>query len=384
LEDFDALWFHQCFFLTRTAAMEAPSDNLYMSNLPAGITEEMVAEVFSVLGVVKQCRVLPSRREGDASAALVRFQSVQEAEAVVASLNGTTLPGFEEPVNIKFASQKSQGGGGYGKWQDKKETSTPWSGGGGRGSWSEPPPCDNLYIKGLPQGTDDNWLKEALAGLAVVTSVRILTYETTDGTCAALARFASEEDATRVKDTLHGQSPEWCPTMLEVKYAVQKSKGGGKDSGGWSGGKGGGGSGGWSSGGSGKGGGGDGAWSSGGAGGNGGNGMAVDADSLVKMVQEAQVVPAELHHPEATVYVAGLPGDTVHTHVYQLFSPFGSILNITVKNGEAWGKSPPWAIAFVDYVDPLSAQAAIAVYNGMQLPDGTMMKVTIKGSTEQS
>jgi len=262
-----------------------------------------------------------------------------------------------------------------------------------------------LYIKGLPQGCEEAWLTEALSGLAMVNSVKILNYETSDGTCAAMARFASIEDATLVKDTLHGQSPEWCPTELDVKFARQSTKGGGKGDGGS---KGSSGKGSWSSGGSswsgkggslwsGKGGGGGStpadpdiqaqdAWIAS-AGGAAGDNMKVTAESLVTMVQEAEVLPGngpQFQNPEGTIYIAGLPGDTTKLQAYQLFSPFGAIVSVSVKTGEARGKTPAWAISFVNYVDPLSAQAAIAVYNGMQIPDGTTMRVSLKNTSGQA
>lgn len=363
--------------------METPSNNLYMTNLPINVTDALLIEVFSVFGSVTSCRVLPNPTAGGSGAALVRFATMEEAQSVLLQVNGTTPPGLEQPVNIKFAVNKAGGGGGggYGKWQDKCDAgaaSSPLSGVGacgfGSGGMGGEVPGDNLYMKGLPDGTDEAWLTEALSGLGQVTSVRILPNPTQDGSCAALARFGSVEDATRVKELLHGQSPEWCPTQLIVRYATQKGGGGGGA-------------------GSGMGGMGMGAWQGNGSWPSGGDSSAdagltvpegrVDATSLVKMVSDAEVLPGSgtrFHAPESSVYVAGLPGNTTSKHAYQLFAPFGAITSVCVKHGDATrsGTGRPWAIAFVNYVDPLSAQAAIAVYNGMQIPDGTVMKVQLK------
>lgn len=371
------------------------SDNLYMTNLPCDVSENVIAEVFSKYGRVVQCKVLPNPITGGMGAALVRFQSVGEAQSIVMQMNGTTPAGFNQPVNIKFATPKASRNG------------DPDRGGG---QWNEPAPGDNLYIKGLPAGIDEPWLKEALGGLATVVSVRVLQNPSQDGTCAALARFETVDDAMHVKNMLHGQSPDWCTQRLLVRFANQKGMQGGGGGGGGGGGamppvdfaavlaggplgagipglqaafSGGGfdGSGGGF---------GDAGMGFGGASGTGSaveqllqqqSQMQVDADFLVKMVHEAVVLPGagtRYHTSEATVYVGGLPGDTEESHVYQLFSPLGAIFSIFVKTGGVGGNA--WAIAFVKYVDPLSAQAAIAVYNGMQVPDGSVLKVKIKDS----
>lgn len=387
--------------------MDAATDNLYMTNLPSAISEGMICDVFSQYGKVVQCKVLPNPIAGGSGAALVRFGSVEEAQSIVMQLNGTTPVGFNLPVTIKFAQQRSRGGGGSGGRQDT-DISSPYGGGtdipawgAGEGGYGEQfnsaalqslqglgqdsrrgggggeEPGDNLYIRGLPEGIDEPWLKEALNNLAPVISVKVLTNPSPDGTCAALVRFESEADAARVIQLLNGQSPEWCTQRLLVKYANRRNpavpRGGGNFDQGGTGAFGG----------------------FGGLGGfggmapqgvsavdqllMGGSSMEINADFLVKMVNEAVVLPgagAQQHNSEATVYVAGLPGDTVEDHVYQMFSPLGAIFSVFVKRGGSG--SNVWAIAFVNFVEPLSAQAAIAVYNGMQIPDGSMLKVRIK------
>lgn len=341
-----------------------PSDNLYMTQLPSGISEGMLCEVFSQLGKVVQCKVLPNPVAGGAGAALVRFASVEEAQLIVMQMNGVTPPGFDQPISVKFAQQRARGGGGGGGSYGGGDASSPYGGGGPFGAEA---PSDNLYIKGLPAGVDEAWLQEALGGLATVVSVKVLQNPSPElgGGGAALARFQTADDATHVKNLLHGQSPDWCAGSLIVRYAAQRggARGGGSS------------------------------YTPGMAGGFSaaaqagsaveqllhGEAINVDADFLVKMVNEAVVLPGagtRFHNNEATIYVGGLPVDTTENHVYQLFSPLGAIFSVFVKRGGAG--TNVWAIAFINYVDPLSAQAAIAVYNGMQVPDGSVLKVKIK------
>eukprot|EP00930_Biecheleria_cincta_P017811 TRINITY_DN14057_c0_g1_i1.p1 TRINITY_DN14057_c0_g1~~TRINITY_DN14057_c0_g1_i1.p1 ORF type:complete len:257 (+),score=49.22 TRINITY_DN14057_c0_g1_i1:95-865(+) len=89
-----------------------PSDNLFMADLPEGITEDMLRQVFSSYGTVRDCKVIGSNTPGT-SAALVRFASVQEGEWIVANLNGRIPEGLMAPVVVRFSSSK--GGKGKGK-----------------------------------------------------------------------------------------------------------------------------------------------------------------------------------------------------------------------------------------------------------------------------
>lgn len=385
--------------------MESPTDNLYITNLPTGISEGMICECFSQYGNVVQCKVLPNPIVGGCGAALVRFASLEEAQSIVMQLNGTTPTGFNLPINIKFAQQKSRGGGGGYSRQDA-DGSSPYGGGAGTSNWGSSGGSswgkygadsgggdsggeggDNLYIRGLPEGIDEPWLKEALTGLAPVVSVRVLPNPSPDGTCAALTRFQSATDAARVIELLNGQCPEWCTQRLMVKYATSKGSAPAR---------GGGGGGGYAqkmASGSSMEGFGEQlaalAGADGGFGGlgdasaverllTGGNGMELTAEFLVKMVNEAVVLPGAegYQNNDATIYIAGLPGDTTDDHVYQLFSPLGAIFSVFVKRGGSGGDA--WTIAFVNFVDPLSAQGAIAMYNGMEIPDGSVLKVKIK------
>jgi len=103
----------------------APSDNLYIADLPAGIDDNGLATVFSAYGVVVQHKILPNPQIGGKTAAMIRFQSVEEAQWIVENLNGNIPQGLSDPVKVRFANgpaQKAAAWGqdkGWGKGADK-------------------------------------------------------------------------------------------------------------------------------------------------------------------------------------------------------------------------------------------------------------------------
>merc|ERR1712039_913206 len=95
------------------------------------------------------------------------------------------------------------------------------------------------------------------------------------------------------------------------------------------------------------------------------------------MIYQSGTLPGgkKYYNEQAAIYISGLPWDTTSCHLYKIFAPFGAIHSCTAKNGGTQGNL--WAIGFVNYLDPLSGEAAINIFNGMQLPDGNMLKVTV-------
>uniref|UniRef100_A0A7S4S5H4 RRM domain-containing protein n=1 Tax=Alexandrium monilatum TaxID=311494 RepID=A0A7S4S5H4_9DINO len=77
------------------------------------------------------------------------------------------------------------------------------------------------------------------------------------------------------------------------------------------------------------------------------------------------------------LHVGGLPADTTDVDLYEIFSPFGALATRGVKamtkpDGSCTG------VAFVNYLDPDAAQAAIVVLNGREIKDGSTVHVKQK------
>eukprot|EP00930_Biecheleria_cincta_P055676 TRINITY_DN41976_c0_g1_i1.p1 TRINITY_DN41976_c0_g1~~TRINITY_DN41976_c0_g1_i1.p1 ORF type:complete len:303 (-),score=52.81 TRINITY_DN41976_c0_g1_i1:96-1004(-) len=91
-------------------ATPPPSDNLYMVDLPEGIDDATLKTIFSAYGTVQTLKVLPNPKGGKC-AAMVRFQSVEEATWIVENLNGNIPQGLAEAIQVRFANPPGQKGG---------------------------------------------------------------------------------------------------------------------------------------------------------------------------------------------------------------------------------------------------------------------------------
>lgn len=84
-------------------ALAPPSDNLYIADLPPGFTAESLQAIFQEYGNISQFKLLQNSGPGGKTAALVRFQSVEEATWLVENLNHNIPQGLSSPVIVKYA-----------------------------------------------------------------------------------------------------------------------------------------------------------------------------------------------------------------------------------------------------------------------------------------
>lgn len=264
---------------------DAPSDNIYVANLPTEIDDETLKRVFSSYGVVTQCKAMPSSKgQGFAAAGLVRFASAEEAAWVVENVANTVPPGFSEPVVVKFAKGKGKGkdGGGYGKGQDDVWRPSPygkgsWSGDAGKGGWGADPG------KG-------SWNADAGKG------------SPWDG----------------------GYGP------------AAKGKGKGAGIG------------------------------------------AVGIKLIVEGLCASGCLPGgeKYTNDSSALFVGGLPPDTTDLELYKIFASFGGLAPkgvCAMKTREGCK-----GIGFVNFLEESAAHTAIQTLNGCSLPDGTVLKVSVK------
>eukprot|EP00408_Alexandrium_pacificum_P027799 CAMPEP_0171206070 /NCGR_PEP_ID=MMETSP0790-20130122/26873_1 /TAXON_ID=2925 /ORGANISM="Alexandrium catenella, Strain OF101" /LENGTH=262 /DNA_ID=CAMNT_0011671603 /DNA_START=27 /DNA_END=811 /DNA_ORIENTATION=- len=138
----------------------APSNNVYVADLPPDVDEEWLKTTFSEYGTVAQCRAMAGKFPGQRGAALVRFATVDEAQWVVENLHGGTLQGFPHAIQVRYATNKASNkgqekGGGGGSWGQDHDDG--WGDeGGGRPPWREGPASyGKAYGKGW--GGKDRW-----------------------------------------------------------------------------------------------------------------------------------------------------------------------------------------------------------------------------------
>lgn len=363
-----------------------PSDNLYVSNLPAGIDEGTVNSFFSFYGTVVSSKVLPSPIPNGKISCLVRFSSVEVATVVLQTLHNTVPPGMTEPVHIKYAQNKRDKERGAKKDVVAAVNVAATAGspffpaalasaassfaalngavGGERASpypaavkavsvtaaVDVETPCDAVFVQGLPPGTTDDSVRETFGEFGEVHSLKLLALGP-DTPCSALIKFVDAESAKIVKQVLHGAQPDGFPGPLNVKFANEghkpaKAAGGSQTQEPLPKGK---------------------AW----------EGEVLDCDSFVSLIYRSGALPGGQMYSseEATIYVGGLPVDITDFQLYKMFSPYGAIHSCAAQKTE-----DSTSIAVINYLDPLSADAAITAYNGMQLPDGSKLEVTTQSA----
>ena len=95
---------------------------LYVGNLPFGVTDDQLTQLFSAHGTVQSAQVIMDRDTGRSKGfGFVEMGSDAEAQAATAALNGQAIDGRNLTVNEARPKPDRGGGGGGGH------------GGGGRG-----------------------------------------------------------------------------------------------------------------------------------------------------------------------------------------------------------------------------------------------------------
>lgn len=88
---------------------------LYVGNLPYGMTDSTLQELFGAHGSVQSAQIVMDRDTGRSRGfGFVEMGSDQEAQAACQALNGTPVEGRALTVNEARAKPQSGGRGGYG------------------------------------------------------------------------------------------------------------------------------------------------------------------------------------------------------------------------------------------------------------------------------
>lgn len=174
-----------------------PHDNLYVKNLPPGVSEEEITETFAEAGDVVECRVL--RWDGVSEcAALVRMASIEAATKAKELLNGKVHAKCVQDVTVTI-QQKSGA-----------------------------PVEDHCFVKGLHCTTSEEQLKALFGKCGEVKWCRVLPLpfmpaSTKLPDCTALVQMANAEEAQKAVDELSGQPAPECGAAMVVRYAEVQS-----------------------------------------------------------------------------------------------------------------------------------------------------------------
>lgn len=207
-----------------------PSDNLYVTGLPAGIDDQLLKQLFDTHGRVVQCKVLSNPQGGQAKvAALVRFESVEKAQAVKENLNGSVLTGLAEPVSVTFADvpqpkeQRAQQKDCIGIQQIVSGFEAAGALPGTKGFGNDANELNTLYIAGLPSDTEDMHLYRLFSPFGAITPKGARVVANPDGSCKGIG-FVNFLEAAAAQAAIMTYNGAVMPDGSMMKVAVKTNK----------------------------------------------------------------------------------------------------------------------------------------------------------------
>lgn len=363
-----------------SAAVAAGHTNVYVTNLPENLDDVRFRGLFSTYGNIVSTKLIADKKYG-----FVKFNEVHEAQTAIDALNGYETGGAQ--LIVRFAnnepgqaqSHPSPGGQGAApagwsqhqylsgqgaspapqNWKrDWESTKGGFTNGGA--SWDAgladdvPRQSDNLYVKGLPPGMSDQWLRTIFGEYGVVTSTKVLETNgrsaTGQGESVALVRMANIEDASWLVDNLDGNIPQGLERPVMVRFADPPGKRHMKQS---------------------------------------ARELAFSkaAPSMPGQTYQAQAspappVPAALAQnfippggDNSNLYVKDMPPQADDLYLYRVFAPFGAIQSVKAI------MTPEMTCigyGFVKFINDTDAQMALQAINGCPLSDGSVLRVAVK------
>ena len=231
-----------------------PRDNLRIQGLPDGCTDDYFKQIFSQYATVVGCKVVPQAPGREDCFGFMKFGSVEEAKYILDTLNGNIPQGLQKPLSIKYASDRAGLGGSDGTedgdWQCELcsnmnfrrrdycnicHNSRPAHYGLAKGATggtvgfvnkprAETPPNIQLYINGLPLGTNEESLKQFFLQYGEVYHSKVLPPGLGKNVQSGFVRMP-EFEAQWCIENLHHFQPEGFPGPLTVEYAKDKETG---------------------------------------------------------------------------------------------------------------------------------------------------------------
>jgi RNA recognition motif-containing protein len=242
-------------------ALIEDNTNIYIANLDISINKEILEQIFAPFGKIRESKVLTDLASGRTKgAALLRYEGGNSAEAAIAAMNGTVLPGTSMPLIVKAADSAAEknrkkarfiGGGRGGGYPG-----APGGGGRGRGGYpfapypgggrgyESPPTADPgfpaaspypptpgagspvpssvaVYIANLPPEADEGFLYKLFGIYGAIASVRIIR-DPGSNMCKGygFVNYLRYEDAQNSILNMHGY--QLGDKFLQVKFKTDK------------------------------------------------------------------------------------------------------------------------------------------------------------------
>jgi len=393
--------------------------NVYVAGLPDTCDEIALRQMFNTFGTITSLKLCPEKKYGK-KYGFVRYSSVAEAQFAISTMNNFDCSGSRLQVRIANPQGQTKGANDTGGLITALDTIIPPASAvrvaGSVGVVSaprviapivpsvvkreltdaapeaevDPEPTDNLYIKGLPVNMTDSLLKTIFNAYGEVTQTRVLDTTGFAGDSIALVRMSTVEEAEWMVNNLDGNIPQGLSQPISVRFAdtpetkqqrmaakiptgkiVPVTTAGTNRYSPYGGG------------------------TTGGATGaatglptlvpsNGPNLVIVGSSSPEFMQAISDTVSKlkgfeTITFPDGTdptnLYVKGLPQDATDVYLYNIFAPFGAVQSVYIMRDP---QGVCRGVGFVKFGVLQDAQLAMRTVNGNQLPDGSILNVSIK------
>jgi len=347
---------------------EVTEKNLMINYVPRDLTQEEFRKIFEQIGDIHNCRLMIKKDTGESMGyGFVTYTDPSNADLAIEKLHGMHLHG--KHLKVAFA-KKADGTNSNDSSAGSRGGQSGGSGGSGGGD-------GNVYIAGLPSSTEESDLLKLFSPFGGIAQSKVLPNPKGDGPRIAFVRFNKFSDAQDAIAEMNDKSVPGAERPLTVKMALKTDKD----------------------------------RQGGGQGGHRGqdrynpmqnqNSMALSAIQMKSMnnqQQPAAAIPSQIlitlaqsgiscphssgHSNIVTgevysLYVYGLPPDANETTLYELFCPFGGILNVRPIFDLQKENKPCKGFGFVNFRKYVDACQALVAMDGF-VYEGKSLRVSFK------
>ena len=320
------------------------NNNLIVNYLPPSMTEEEIAKLFSSVGEVCECKLIRDKLSKHSMGyAFVNFKCPEDAQKAIGTLDKLRLQ--DKTIKVSYARPSSS---------DIKNA--------------------NLYVSGLPETMSIDELEAMFSSFGLIITSKILTHPDGKSRGAGFIRFDKHAQAEVAIRNLNGTIPDGSQKQITVKFAnpphVNKQKrspeGGLMSPDGGN------------------------AMMNGRGRGYGnsnvgpvfpqGTSYRYSPMNPVPNTPMSMSMTSSNHNSSFNgttwcIFVYNLPPDSDEKILYELFAPYGAIMNTKIIRDQ---EGKPKGFGFVNMPDYQAALRAIFDLNGKPMPHGKTLQVSFK------
>lgn len=165
------------------------NNNLIVNYLPQSMTEEEIGKLFSSVGEVRECKLIRDKiSQHSMGYAFVNYKTPEDAKKAIGTLDKLRLQ--DKTIKVSYARPSSS---------DIKNA--------------------NLYVSGLPETMTVEEFESMFTGFGVIITSKILSHPDGKSRGAGFIRFDKRSQAEVAIRNLNGTIPEGSQKQLTVKFA---------------------------------------------------------------------------------------------------------------------------------------------------------------------